>query len=228
MRCKRFKDTHLFIQEDGLVYSTHVNRYLSTNKHNGSGYKIFSRIVKGKLTNTYTHRAVAEAFIPNPGSLPVVNHINGVKSDNRVTNLEWVTSKQNSLHAKRLGLTSDRANTVYTLTDKQVIAIRHSDLLETQLCDLYNITPLDVRGIRENRGFTHIPLTGLERGRGRLQSGTNNNNPTSINPIEERVVIKLHKLGQSNHSIADLLQIQRESIRKVIKRAKVYPGDDDK
>lgn len=72
-----------------------------------------NRILKPWKINSYlkvkiggkkilVHRLVAYAFIPNPENLPVVNHINGVGSDNNLTNLEWTTYKGNTFHSKNV------------------------------------------------------------------------------------------------------------------------------
>lgn len=60
--------------------------------------------VCGRIRRFLVHRLVAMAFIPNPGDLPEVNHIDGVKMNNVVANLEWCSSAANREHAVRMGL----------------------------------------------------------------------------------------------------------------------------
>jgi hypothetical protein len=50
------------------------------------------------------HRLVAQTFIPNPENKPFINHIDGVKANNNINNLEWVTQSENELHAHKIGL----------------------------------------------------------------------------------------------------------------------------
>lgn len=66
---------------------------------NGHGYKLFGTQIDHKRKNFYIHRAVAELFIPNPSNLPEVNHKDGNKANNHISNLEWVTLQQNRAHA---------------------------------------------------------------------------------------------------------------------------------
>lgn len=66
-------------------------------------------LYKGDLRKGFSiHRLVAKAFIPNPDNLPEVNHKNGIKSDNRASELEWATSGDNQTHAYKIGLRKSR------------------------------------------------------------------------------------------------------------------------
>ena len=94
------------ISNDGQVYSKRTNKIIKT-RLNKKGYKDFTTRLngrKGKSLNLRVHRMVAKAFIPNPHNKSMVNHIDGNKTNNHVSNLEWCTNQENTIHAYGNGL----------------------------------------------------------------------------------------------------------------------------
>lgn len=89
--------------KDGHTYP-YKGRILRTNLNKQVIYPQVRLWKDNKGTWFYIHRLVAQAFIPNPNNLPEVNHIDGNRTNNHVSNLEWVTSSENSFHAVQTGL----------------------------------------------------------------------------------------------------------------------------
>jgi hypothetical protein len=69
-----------------------------------SGYIVIGLTLNGIMKKKRVHRLVAKAFLKDLSKKNFVNHINGIKTDNRLDNLEWVTLKENSSHASKMGL----------------------------------------------------------------------------------------------------------------------------
>jgi len=68
------------------------------------------------------HRLVAQAFIPNPKCKKTVNHINAIKTDNRVENLEWATHRENNVHAIENGLRQNSGKAVAQYSNNKRVA----------------------------------------------------------------------------------------------------------
>lgn len=84
----------------------HINECIRSIGLDTKGYYRTMLTYDNKRITIKVHREVAKAFIPNPYNKPQVNHINGIKTDNRIENLEWVSNIDNAYHAIKNGLSS--------------------------------------------------------------------------------------------------------------------------
>jgi len=71
----------------------------------------------GKRRNRFVHRLVALAFLSNPDSRRTVNHIDGIKTNNSLSNLEWATDKENTTHAFQTGLKTNKRKSRPKMSD---------------------------------------------------------------------------------------------------------------
>lgn len=136
---------------------------------NSFGYMTVQLTMDGKRKILLTHRLIAAAFIPNPKNKPQVNHKDGNKTNNHISNLEWCTASENVIHANETGLADFKKNRkVYSgeecgasiLTEKQVLEIRskykpHVYLL-SMLAKEYNVTTGTIHSIITKRTWKTI------------------------------------------------------------------------
>ena len=142
---------------DGTI-QTFKERILKTTLDT-KGYVICNLSKEYKCKTFRVHRLVANMFIPNLNNKPQVNHINGIKADNRVSNLEWVTNSENQKHAVKLGLKEGFKgieHNLVKLTEEQVLEIRESNLTQRKLAKKYNINQSTISMIKNRKIWTHI------------------------------------------------------------------------
>jgi hypothetical protein len=111
------------------------------------GY-LYTNLSFNKVRKTVKpHRLVAQMFIENPDNKPCVNHINGIKSDNTLKNLEWCTYAENTEHAHKTGLKKGikgEKSHLSKLTKENVEEIRlkylKGNISQEKLGEYYNVS----------------------------------------------------------------------------------------
>jgi hypothetical protein len=160
---KHNKYTDYYGNEKGQIYSTHGSGRIMSPVKNIEGYLKVGIRHLGLVRTILVHRFIADCFIPEDKSRKQINHINGIKDDNRVSNLERCTPSENTMHSVRLGNhPSNRgtSNGMAKLDAISVEAMRHIRSLGVipvwQIAGLFGVSANHVRRITGGEAWKHL------------------------------------------------------------------------
>jgi hypothetical protein len=117
---------------------------------NDKGYYRCNLKKDGKRYDFTVHRLVAIAFLEKPFGKDIINHINGIKTDNRVENLEWCNSSENTIHAVKERLIKTK------LTDDEALEVLNSKLSNRKLATIYNVNQTIIWRIKNKKAYKHL------------------------------------------------------------------------
>ncbi len=165
---KQFRDTDYYVTENGEVYRLWKSGFKKKKPQlKDNGYLQISFYKNGVEKNYRINRLVAECYIPNPDNLPEVNHNDGNKSNNNVSNLYWCTRSQNMKHAYDNNLLKPpifkgENNFKSKLTTEDIIWIRkhyiprHPEFSQSALAKKFNIEQATISDIVNRITWKHI------------------------------------------------------------------------
>lgn len=153
MGFKTFSLDDYEITEDGKVYNKKWGKYVKPQP-NGAGYLRVH--IAGKMY--FVHRLVAEKYVPNPENKPQVNHKDGNHLNNRADNLEWVTNRENSIHALENGMMMiEEKHPMAKLKREDAAYIKsHPEMSRNDLAKMFNVNPHTITDIRNGKTWKTV------------------------------------------------------------------------
>jgi hypothetical protein len=147
------------VSSKGNVFIVKKNR-LATPLKVKNGYLLVDLYKNGIKKRISIHRLVGLTFIKNGFNKEQINHINGIKTDNRVVNLEWSTASENQLHSVKSGLRKilkgEDACSKITEKDAKIIKYGLKNMTQKNISDIYNISRVTISDIRRGKSWKHI------------------------------------------------------------------------
>lgn len=122
--------TNFWIEDTGRLRNGKTQRWLKGGIN--KDYHFYSLYFKGKQYIKYTHRLVAEYFIPNPDNLPIVHHIDGNKTNNFYKNLQWVSTEKHSETTIKQKNNSNRSISNKDYNENEIAQFRSSPYYATK------------------------------------------------------------------------------------------------
>ena len=164
-------DCNYSISSMGRVRNDLTNKILNCSL-NTKGYVQVALWNNGEKTIHRVHRLVAKEFIENNFNKPQVNHINGLKTDNRIENLEWCNNSENIKHSYKIGTMKNSGklrgvkylhstgslHPLAKLTEDNVRFIRNNKtkFKRKELQDMFGVSQQSISNIINNISWTHI------------------------------------------------------------------------
>lgn len=147
--------------------STYGNVFIVSKNRNQTplkvrnGYLLVDLFKSGSKKRISIHRLVAIHFLDNNENKPQVNHKNGIKTDNRLENLEWSTASENQRHSLNNGLKKPIKGEeckYAKITEKDAIDIKYGykGVIHKEIANIYNVSRTTVIDIRKGRSWKHI------------------------------------------------------------------------
>lgn len=128
--------------------------------YNEDGYKVVYLTKNARDRTLGVHRAMALAFIPNPDNKPMINHLNAIRDDNRLENLEWCTNSENIKHSFNLGISCNKGDKHprRVLTMEMVRGIRAelaSGKTPAEVAGVFGINRRNVYAVRDRQNWNY-------------------------------------------------------------------------